>query len=144
MRTPAEQDDLILSLIATAFHRPAFEDALQSENFDDFLQALKDTQRALRTGELVDRKSGHVIQKAVGGWRELSNATWQSELRKVDLLLKELKALLTDGFRDAAIVQHRHQLEILDPELELQIQDVREKCISTLNPVLQDAGRTPI
>lgn len=144
VRTPAEQDQLILSLIATAFHRPAFEDALHSENFDDFLQALKDTQRALRTGELIDRKSGHVIQKAVGGWRELSNAAWQSELQKVDLYLKDLKALLTDGFRDAAIIQHTHHLQILDPALELRLQDVRQKCISALNPVLQDAGQTPI
>jgi hypothetical protein len=66
IRNARDQDRLILETIATAFHRPAFTDPLGQEHFDDFLQALKDTQAALRTGELVDRQSRHVIRKAVG------------------------------------------------------------------------------
>jgi hypothetical protein len=61
---------LILETIAMAFHRPAFTDPLDQEHFDDFLQALKDTQAALRTGALVDRQTRHVIRKAIGGWRD--------------------------------------------------------------------------
>ncbi|WP_143201370.1 hypothetical protein [Bradyrhizobium sp. NAS96.2] len=61
IRNVRDQDRLILETITTAFHRPAFTDPLG--------EALKDTQAALRTGELVDRQSRHVIRKAVGGWR---------------------------------------------------------------------------
>ena len=67
IRDARDQDRLILETIATAFDRPAFTDPLDQEHLDDFLQALKDTQAALRTGELVDRQSRHVIRKAIGG-----------------------------------------------------------------------------
>lgn len=67
VRGAKDLDEVILTTIAMAFSRPAFEVSLHCESPAEFLQALSDTQRAVRTGELLDRQSRHVIRKAVGG-----------------------------------------------------------------------------
>lgn len=144
IRSSADQDELILRLIATAFHRPAFEDVLHSENAADFQAALSDTQKALRTGELVDRLSRHVIQKAVGGWRELTNPNWRAELKEVDLDLRTLRALLFEGLKLGTIVQHKYIMEIKDSSLERRMDDGRRRCIVRLNNVLTDAQINPL
>ena len=60
IRDSVDQDRIILELYAEAFSRPAFEVPLDREHPDDFMQAIKDTQRALSTGELLDRETRRV------------------------------------------------------------------------------------
>lgn len=138
IRSAAEQDKLILGLIATAFHRPAFSDPLYSENADDLLQAIKDTQMALRTGELVDRQSKHVIQKAIGGWRSLSNSAWKAELKGIESDLQTFKIYMMEAISENMIVQHPNYLEIRDPHLVRGLDQLRASCVSRLNNVLLD------
>lgn len=74
LRTDEDQDILILELYAMAFSRPAFQVLLRHEGPpDEFLDAIRDTKRALNTGELVDRQTRHVIRKVLGGRRYISN-----------------------------------------------------------------------
>ncbi|PWE52996.1 hypothetical protein DEM27_28345 [Metarhizobium album] len=138
IRSSSEQDELILSLIATAFHRPAFSDPLYSENADDLLQAIKDTHMALRTGELVDRKSKHVIQKAIGGWRSLSNSAWKAELKGLESDLQTLKIKMMEAIKEKLIVQHSNYLEIRDPQLVEDLEYMRASCVRRLNIILLD------
>ena len=144
IRSEADQDVLILRLIATAFHRPAFQDLLHSEHASDFQVALSDTQKALRTGEFVDRRSRHVIQKAVGGWRELSNQGWREALKQIDKDLQTLRALLLEGLRLGTIVQNLHCMEIKDMSIAKQMDDSRRMCLMGLNKVLMEAQIDPI
>lgn len=54
VRAPKDLDEIILRTIAMAFARPAFEVPVHCESPCDFFQALKDTQKARRTGRSGD------------------------------------------------------------------------------------------
>lgn len=140
VRASSDQDEIILGLIAMAFHRPAFEDPLYCEQTSDFLDALKDTQRAMRTGELVDRVSRHVIRKSVGGWREVSNGDWRDRLRGVDHQLRTLRNILIAGMASQNIVQCNNVMHIKDAGLVQTIESIRFSCISEVDSILAEAG----
>lgn len=144
IRNARDQDRLILETIATAFHRPAFTDPLGQEHFDDFLQALKDTQAALRTGELVDRQSRHVIRKAVGGWRYLEEPVWRAGLKDLDDELTELRGLLVAGIKDGRLEQRRGYLDVRDRRLAHDLDHRRHGCLARLNDLLVRAALSPI
>ena len=111
-------DIMILETISMAFHRPAFEVPINCEHTDEFIQALKDTQMALRTGELVDRQSRHIIRKAVSGWRGIDNERWRESLRVVDRCLRALRAALQEGLKTGSIQQQNGFLNIADLTLQ--------------------------
>lgn len=92
-------DEVILTTIAMAFGRPAFEVPLHCENPDEFLQALSDTQRAVRTGELLDRESRHPIRKSIGGWRDIDDTHVRDGVRLVDKALRHLRTQIEQGSR---------------------------------------------
>ena len=140
----ADQDRLILETIGMAFHRPAFTERLSNEHFNDFLQALRDTQAALRTGELVNRESRHVIRKSLGGWRLLANDRWKEMLRHIDSDPQELHSLLIEGMRDGRLQQHFGYLQINDQALGRELDSRRVSCLQRLNHVLIDAGLTAL
>ena len=144
VRNARDQDRLILETIATAFHRPAFTDPLEHEHFDNFLQALKDTQAALRTGELVDRESRHVIRKAVGGWRYLEEPVWKAGLKDLDDELTELRGLLVAGIKDGRLEQRRGYLDVRDRGLARDLERRRRDCLARLNDLLVRAALRPI
>ncbi|AWM85542.1 hypothetical protein [Microvirga sp. 17 mud 1-3] len=144
IRGARDQDRLIIETIATAFHRPAFTDPLGNEHFDDFAQALKDTQTALRTGELVDRQSRHVIRKAIGGWRYLDEPEWKARLKELDQDLAELRNALAMGIKDGRLEQQRGYLEVRDPQLGQNLDARRRSCLKHLNDLLVLAALPPI
>jgi hypothetical protein len=144
IRNARDQDRLILETIAIAFHRPAFTDPLRQEHADDFLQALKDTQAALRTGELVDRQSRHVIRKAVGGWRYLEEPAWRAALKDLDDELTELRGLLVAGIKDGRLEQRRGYLDVRDHRLARDLERRRHDCLARLNDLLVRAALPPI
>jgi len=136
IRNAHDQDRLILETIATAFHRPAFTTPLGNENLDDLLQALTDTQTALRTGELRDRETRHVIRRAVGGWRQLDDSTWQARLKDLDGELNSLRQALVTGLKEGLLKQHRGYLEVKDQTLGHDLDTRRQRCIIKLNDLL--------
>lgn len=136
----ADQDRMILETIATAFKRPAFEVPLQHEKFDEFLQAVSDTQAALRTGELVNREKRHVILKAVGGWRFLTKEECREALRRVESDLKQLRSKLVEGTKTGKLIQRQGYLEVTDPLLGNELENLRQKCLSDLDEALHAAG----
>jgi hypothetical protein len=140
VRAPRDLDDIILRTIAMAFARPAFEVPLHCETSSDFLSALKDTQKALRTGELVDRKSRQVIRKAIGGYRELDDSFVRQGLGKIDVSLKLLRTQLEQGHKDGTIVIVGGFLDIRQPALARYLDELRQRCLDDLNHILHHAG----
>lgn len=139
-----EQDKIILETIASAFGRPAFTDPLGQEHTDDFKQALKDTQLALRTGELLERQNRHVIRKALGGWQLIETATWRQTLQGVDQELKRLRGYLAEGIKDGRLRTVNGYLEVFDHQLGGAMDAGRRNCVDMLNLILIDAGLKPL
>jgi hypothetical protein len=139
LRGSQEQDKLILELYAEAFSRPAFQDPLHAESSNDFIRALKDTQRAMNTGELVDRETRRVIKRTVGGLRCIANEEWRKAITSVYGLLKELRGGILEGLANGEIREHSHYLDI-QPYLASHLSILREQAVRELNTVLKDAG----
>ncbi|MFH5927252.1 hypothetical protein [Roseomonas xinghualingensis] len=144
VRGEKDLDEVILRTIAMAFARPAFEVPLHCETPDEFMQALKDTQKAVRTGELVDRESRQVIRKAVGGYREVNDDACRAGLGRVDKYLRQIRSQLEQGLKNKIIRRANGFLDIADPALARDLNEVRSRCIQDLNDVLRRAGIPPI
>jgi hypothetical protein len=132
-------DKMTLELYAHAFSRPAFQDAFHDENPDDFLQAIKDTIRALNTGELLDRETRHVIRKAIGGRRTINQAAWRRACDTIYGRLRELKDAFQAGLQDGEIKKQGRYLQFT-PRLKLRLETLRSSCLVDLNAVLSLAG----
>ena len=139
VQNSSDLDKLTLELYAHAFSRPAFQDNLYDENPDDFLQAIKDTIRALNTGELLDRETRHVIRRAVGGRRTINETGWRLACDAIYLQLQSLKNEFQAGLRSGEIKQQGCCLHIA-PQLKQRLVTLRAACVSDLNDVLKMAG----
>lgn len=128
---------MILSTVALAFSRPAFEVPLDCETSTEFFQALSDTQRAVRTGELLDRESRHVIRKSIGGWRDIDDEATREDLCSVDKYLRKLRAEIEQGRKNNKIYEVNGFLNIADIALANHLEDLRAKCVRRLNTALQ-------
>jgi hypothetical protein len=140
VRAPGDLDEIILQTISMAFQRPAFEMPLHCEAPTEFLQALQDTQKAVRTGELVDRISRHVIRKSIGGYRELANVSAREKVGEIDRQLRQLRSLLEQGLKDCAIRFTGGYLDIQDSALAGFLDTLRQRCVDDMNQVLVAAG----
>jgi len=130
---PNELDLIILDTVAMAFNRPAFQVPIHCETSGEFRSALKDTQRVLNTGELVDRESRLVIRKSIGGWSAISNETWKSELREVANELRLLRSALDEGIKNGNICENNSFLEITDQNLIIKLESHRASCVQRIN-----------
>ena len=133
-------DHMILETISMAFDRAAFEVPLHIETPSEFLEALQDTQRAVRTGVLLDRKSRLVIRKAIGGWRQIHNPEWRSALGKIDRNLRALRTSLEQGLKDGTIRRWNNYLDFTNTRQRRDLEDLRESCVRDLTDVLIKAG----
>ena len=140
VRGSEDLDALILETISMAFDRPAFEVPLHCETPAEFLQALADTQKAVRTGELVERETRHIIRKAIGGWRELSNNDARARIGEVSRKLSVLRTRIEEGRKSKTIRDVHGFLDIGDPELARELESLRRQCVDELNHVLHNAG----
>jgi len=140
VRGAKDLDEVILATIAMAFSRPAFEVPLHCESPDEFLQALSDTQRAMRTGELLDRESRHVIRKAVGGWREVDDLAVRDRLGAVNKSLSHLRAQIEQGLKDHRIRRVNGFLDFTDIRFARRLEELRNECVEILNEVLASAN----
>jgi hypothetical protein len=144
VRGAKDLDEFILGTIALAFSRPAFEVPLACESPDEFLQALSDTQRAVRTGELLDRESRHVIRKAVGGWRDVHERHIRDGLELVNKSLRHLRTQVVMGLKDQRIQRLHGFLDFRDIELAHDLEHHRAECVRILNDVLAEMNIPPV
>ena len=133
-----DEDLNILEFLAEAFHRPAFQHPLSIEDSNAFPQALEDTQTALRTGQLYDRRSRTRIRQSLS-WRRLDNPDWRDGLSRVDKHLADLRVELLNGMQAGVIVQTGQFMEILDRKAEARLERLRQQCVDELNGVLAQA-----
>jgi hypothetical protein len=145
LKTAHDEDEEVLELFRTAFSRAAFYTSFNRENADHFLDAIRDTQKALNTGELVDRESRHVIRKVIGGWHQLHDASLREGCRTVAEHLKKLRSDLDDAIARGAIIKHLDGgLIVADSPTGDALARIRQKCVDEMNAVLVQAGMTPI
>ena len=144
VRGTKDLDEFILATIRMAFSRPAFEMPLHCESPDEFLQALSDTQRAVRTGELLDRESRQVIRKAVGGWHDIDDRNVRDSLRLVNQLLRHLRTQIVTGQKDGRIRHVNGFLDFSDLRFARELEDHRKKCVEVLNEVLASVNMDPV
>jgi hypothetical protein len=141
LRTPEDRDRQLLELFRTAFSRAAFYTSFDRENAEDFLSALRDTQMALNTGELVDRETRHVIRKVIGGWHDLQDASLRDGCRKVSEGLKKLRADIHDAIADQSIIKHPNGgMTVVVPAMRDSLEMLRQGCVDEMNDVLALAG----
>lgn len=136
-------DLMIIETIAMAFHRSAFEAPLHIETPQAFLQALEDTQRAMRTGALLDRISRHVIRNSTGGWRRIEDRDWRSRLEEIDTDLRKLRTGIGFGLRDGTINIKNDFLDFSKNMAEAhRLEELRDGCIRKLNEILRETDIT--
>lgn len=93
VQSPNDQDKLILEMLKEAFARAAFRSPLHQEAPAEFIDALKDTQCAINTGQLKDRETRRVIRQTVGGRQAVADPIISSHLAQADRKIQELREL---------------------------------------------------
>lgn len=142
-RTAPERDLHLLELFAESFSRPAFNDPLSCEHRDDFRQAISDTQRALATGELRDRKGGR-LRRGDGGWRTLSDEGHRGGISEVADALQRFRIALIEAERSEQVGQQGDWFIIRDPNVQAELERLREIVVIALDKVLLVAGLRPL
>ncbi len=142
VRTTDDQDSLILEMLSEAFSRAAFRSPLYQESPTEFVQALKDTQCAINTGQLKDRETRRVIRQAVGG----RNAVVDPEIRDLLRLADEQLQKLREAFQEnmgGRILQSGWML-VIDPSLLPELEQFRKDAIGAVNKAVQKLNLPPI
>lgn len=143
VRSPDDQDSIILEMLGEAFSRAAFRTPLHQETPSDFIQALKDTQHAINTGELKDRETRRVIRKAIGGRRAVASAAISNHLRVADEKLQQLRDQFQQSLGQKVIQQSGATLLIPHKQLT-DWTALRMEAVAALNEALQHAGLQPV
>ncbi len=143
IRSPDDQDAIILELLGEAFSRAAFRTPLHQETPSDFVQALKDTQHAINTGELKDRETRRVIRKAIGGIRAIESEPIRDYLRVTDEKLQQLREDFQENI-GRNIIQQSGTLLTIPPKLLARLTGLREEAIASVNMALRHARLKPV
>jgi|JI7StandDraft_1071085.scaffolds.fasta_scaffold00935_5 hypothetical protein len=142
-RTAPERDLHLLELFAEAFSRPAFNDPLSCEHRDDFRQAISDTQQALATGELRDRRGGR-LRRGEGGWRTLNDDGHREGVGVVADALQRFRVTLIEAEQSGQVGQQGDWFMIRDPDVQADLERLREDVVAALDEVLRAAGLRPL
>lgn len=143
VRSSEDQDKIILELLGEAFARAAFRTPLHQETPRDFIQALKDTQHAINTGELKDRETHRVIRKAIGGRRALASKPVSDLLCVADEKLQQLRELFQQSLGQT-IIQQSGGLLLIPPAQQSSLSALRADAIAAINTALRLAGLPPV
>lgn len=139
VRSSDDQDKIILELIGEAFARAAFRTPLHQETPSDFIQALKDTQHAVNTGELKDRETRRVIRKAIGGRRAIKSKPVSDKLRIADEILQRLREKFQENTVQNIIQQSGAWL-VIPAALQSELSAHRADAVRAVNDALRHAG----
>jgi hypothetical protein len=143
VRSSDDQDKIILELIGEAFSRAAFRMPLYQETPSEFIQALKDTQHAINTGELKDRETRRVIRKAIGGRRAVESKPINDQLRNADEKLQKLREQFQHSI-DQAIIRQSGTTLLIPPGLQSDLSRLRDDAVAAVNDGLRQAGLQPV
>lgn len=129
----------ILTMLRQAFTRPAFHREIRMEESGaDFIQAIKDTQEAIMTGRLHNRR-GELLTTSYD-YQKLSNNEWKTEIKEIYDNLDRIRIVYQKGLLDKRIREHPTCLEILDFRISEQFNKIRTDCLIGLNKVLKESG----
>lgn len=135
----------ILYLIQMAFSRPAFTTPIHREGGNsELIDALKDTEKALNTGQLKDRETKGVLRVAPGGFGMINTPAWHNGLVKVHKYVKEARAAYNKAKKSGKLAELPDQLVIHDPAIATHLDNLRGDAVRELNNVLKDAGLNEI
>ncbi|WP_178984720.1 hypothetical protein [Winogradskyella helgolandensis] len=127
----------ILTLYKQAFNRPAFQRAMyREESGGDFLQAIKNTQEAIKTGRLYNRR-GDLITSSFPT-NKLSKAKWIKDFDLIYSKLDLIRDLFNKGIKDNKIIQHQTLIEFRDDDIINELNEKRAECLTILNNILKD------
>lgn len=134
-------DHQILYLFHMAFSRPAFTTPLAGEESGKGLfEALQDTETALNTGQLRDRKTKGLLRVAPGGAGMLSNSHWRTEVETALEKVQAARAAYKEAVESEKIIEFPKRVGVADWQVARTIDRLRSEAIRTLNAVLRDAG----
>ena len=102
-----------------------------------FIEAISSLQQLVSTGVLKDRSGYRVDQARLP--RQLP-----PELKKIKSLLARIRSLATDSLSRAIIVEHEAGIEIRDPSIQMQLNQLRADVVVNLNKLLATANIEPI
>lgn len=143
VRSSDDQDKIILEMLGEAFARAAFRTPLHQETPSDFIQALKDTQHAINTGELKDRETRRVIRKAIGGRRAIASKAISDALRVADEKLQKLREKFQQSVGQS-VIQQAGSLLLIPPALQSDLSALRADAIAAVNEALRLSGLPPV
>ena len=127
----------ILTLHKQAFNRPAFQRQMyREESGGDFLQAIKDTQEAITTGRLYNRR-GDLITSSYST-DKLSNPKWVKEFESINSKLDYIRDLYNNGIKEKRIIEHPTVIEFLDDKITDELNQKRADCLNILNKILKE------
>lgn len=136
------QEKHYLMMLRCAFNRPAFTTRLEIEDSgDDMAQALSDTQAAITTGILKDRR-GNTIQRAPIALNQLTDAT-RENLEKALRSLDEARKSYRSGVKYGELENRRHDVFTSDSRGRNYAQDVdrlRADALDLVNAALRSAN----
>jgi hypothetical protein len=138
VRSPDDQDILILEMLREAFARAAFRSPLHHESPTEFLQALKDTQCAMKTGQLKDRETRRVIRQAIGGRQAIACRTVRDKLGEADQNLQKLREVFQENL--GSKITTSGSFLIIQPSLLMELNDFRANAIAAVNGALRLHG----
>ena len=139
-RTPQENNSEILEFYSYAFSRPAFHDPFPHEQREALVAAIRDTQYALMSGELLNRETMHVIRRTVGGLDCIQGDALLGKCQTVNIALQLLKETLRQGIIDGLIIEQDGFLKVIDKALEARLIEQRADCLSSVNSALESIG----
>lgn len=142
VRSSNDQDNLILEMLREAFARAAFRTPLHQESPVEFLQALKDTQCAINTGQLKDRETRRVIRQAIGGRQAITDLKISNYLREADEKLQQLRELFQENLGNG--IRRSGNVLCIEPNLLTLLNRLRSDAISAVNAALRRAALQPI
>ena len=127
----------ILTLHKQAFNGPAFQRKMyREESGGDFIQAIIDTQEAIRTGRLYNRRGDLITTSHPTD--KLSNRKWRYEFQLIYQELDTIRDIYAQGVKHKRIKEHPTVLEILDDKLSEEFNKKRRICLIKVNEILEE------
>lgn len=129
----------IITMLRQAFTRPAFNRVIwREESGADFIQAIKNTQEAISSGKLYNRR-GDLLATSFSFIR-VSKETWKEEIKKIYDNLEKIRNLYQDGVQNRQIKEHPTCIEVFDFSISEQLNSLRKDCLIRMNRILADVG----
>jgi len=133
-----DKDFHILSMLKQAFTRPAFSREMhREESGADFLLAIKNTQEAITTGKLYNRR-GDLITTSFS-YDKITKNEWRLVIGQIYDDLENIRNIYQDGIRTKSIKEHPTCLEIYDDSISLRFNKLRKSSLIMMNEILADA-----